>query len=118
MKTYSSIILCLAAAMIALAGCAKKDTVNTAPLEQSFKSAEPATQSSVDKTVAAIKAGDFASAGVELKTLAQNAKLTPEQQQAVKDVMGQVEKVITDGAAKVSAEAGKALDNVKQSLPK
>jgi uncharacterized lipoprotein YajG len=123
MKTYTWVCATLlVAATFVLGGC-KKDTqqqvtVNPAPLESSFQTADASTKSTADKAVAALKAGNYTEALTELKTLASNAKLTPEQQQAVKDMMAQVQKAIAGGVANVQAEGTKALDNVKQALPK
>ena len=118
MNRISWTLVAIIAAMLAFAGCAQKNAVNTAPLENSFKSAEPATSSVVDKTVAAIKNSDYAGAMAQLQTLASNAKLTPEQQQAVKDVIAQVQRAISDAASKVASGAGKSVDDLKKSLPK
>ncbi len=106
------------AAALTLVGCTKQGSVDTAALEKSFKSADPATQTSADKVVSAVKAIDYQGAMAELKTLASNAKLTPDQQQAVKDVVAQVEKALADVAAKAKGEASKAADDLKKSLPK
>jgi len=112
------------AALIGLAmvtaGCDSKqrNNVDTAPLESSFKSADAGTQSSADKAVAAIKAGNYSSALVELKTLASNAKLTPDQKQAIQDVTSQVEKAVAKVASNVKAEANKAAEDLKKALPK
>ena len=118
MKTYNGILTAIMAATLALAGCSKKTSVDTTPLETNFKTAEPATQSSADKAVAAIKASDYPAALSELGTLAKNAKLTPEQKQAVNDVLAQVQKAIADSASKAAGESGKMLDDAKKSLPK
>ncbi len=104
--------------LVAVVGCSKKSSVDTAPLESSFKSAEPATQSTVDKAVTAIKSQDYSGALTQLQTLAQNAKLTPEQQQAIKDVMAQVKQAITEQANKAAGEASKAAGDLQKSLPK
>ena len=113
------IVLTMVAAALGLVGCSKNSSnVDTAPVEKSFASAEPTTKTTADRAVSAIKAGDYTSALNELKTLASNAKLTPEQQQAIKDVMAQVQKAISDMATKVQGEAGKAVDNLQKSLPK
>jgi hypothetical protein len=118
MKTWKWMAIGIAAATLALAGCTKEGGVDTAALEKSFKSAETTVQTKADKVVAAVKAADYQGALAELKSLASNAKLTPDQQQAVKDVMAQVEKVIADLAAKAKGEAAKAADDLKKSLPK
>jgi hypothetical protein len=103
---------------LAMAGCGKQSSVDTASLEKSFKSAEAAVQTSADKAVAAIKSADYSGAMVELKSLASNAKLTPEQQQSIKDVMAQVEKLMADTANKAAGEAGQAMKDLPKTLPK
>jgi|SRR5437667_9506176 len=111
-------ILTVLMAGVVLAGCSKKSSVNTAPLEKSFASAEPANKTSADKATAAIKAGDYSGAMAELQKLASQAKLTPEQQQAVKDVLAQVQKQLSDAAANMGKSAEKAAGDLQKSLPK
>lgn len=106
------------AVTLALAGCSKQGGIDTAALETNFKSAEATLKASADKAVAAIKSADYSGAIAELKKLAQDAKLTPEQKQAVKDVVAQVEKAIADAAGKAADEAGKALKDASKALPK
>lgn len=120
MKAKSIVIpvLVVFAALFVAIGCSKQGSVDTSGIEKSFKAAEPALQTSADKVVAAVKSADYSGALAELKTLAGNAKLTPEQQQSIKDVVGQVEKAIADVAAKAKGEATKAADDLKKSLPK
>ncbi len=118
MKTYKWILVAIMVAASAIVGCSKKTSVNTAPMEQSFKSSEPAAQSASDKVVAAIKTEDYSGALTQLQTLAKNAKLTSEQQQAIKDVIAQVEKVLADTATKSGADATKAASDLQKSLPK
>ena len=101
-----------------MSGCNKQGGVDTASFEKSFKSAEATVQTSADKVVTAIKSADYSGALAELKTLATNAKLTPEQQQAIKDLMAQVEKLIADAAIKAAGEAGNAMKDVPKALPK
>jgi len=107
-----------AVALAFIGGCKNSQKVDTAPVEKSFASAEPTIKTTADKAVSAIRAGDYTSALNELKTLASNAKLTPEQQQTIKDVMAQVETAIADMATKAQGEAGKAADNLQKSRPK
>jgi hypothetical protein len=52
-----------------------------------------------------------------LKTLANNAKLTPDQQQAIQNVVAQVEKLIADIASKAAGEAGTAVKDIPKTLP-
>ena len=75
-------------------------------------------QTGADKVVAAIKSADYSGALAELKTLSSNAKLTPDQQQAIKDVMAQVEKLIADAAGKAATEVGQAVKDIPKTLPK
>ena len=117
MKTSRWIHTAIMTVTLAMAGCGKQGSVDTGSLEKSFKSAEAAVQTSADKAVAAIKSADYSSAMTELKTLASNAKLTPEQQQAIKDVMAQVEKAIADAASKAAGEANKAMKDLPKGLP-
>ena len=82
MKSSKWIVLTMVAITFVFVGCTKNSSnVDTAPVERSFASAEPTTKTTAEKAVSAIKAGDYASGLTELKTLASNAKLTPEQQQ-------------------------------------
>ncbi len=98
-------------------GCGKKSSVDTGKLESSFKSAEPATQSESDKAIAAVKAGNYSEALADLQRLAGKAKLTAEQQAAIKDVVAQVQKAMTDAANKAATDAQKAGQDLKKSLP-
>jgi hypothetical protein len=117
MKAMNWILTAMAAAALALCGC-KKSGVDTAPLEKSFSAAEPATKSSADKAVSAIKAGDYSGAMAELQKLGAQAKLTPEQQQAIKDVLAQVQKQLSEAATQVGKDAEKATKDLQKSLPK
>ena len=118
MKHCKWILTALMVAGLTMVGCSKKSGVDTAPLEKSFKSAEPAAQSSVEKAVSAIKSADYVGAVTELQKLAMDAKLTPEQQQAVQGLIAQLQKAIAETASKAAGEAGKALDDAKKALPK
>jgi hypothetical protein len=116
MKTFVSILSALV--FCVAVGCAKKEQVDTAKLEASFSTAEPASKSEVDKVVASVKSQDWAGATASLQKLAADAKLTETQKQAVKDTLEQVGKVIKDTADKAVGEANKALGDAQKSLPK
>ena len=118
MKIAQSLFVATIAAAMMLAGCSKQGSVNTTAIEQSFKSADSAIQTTAQKAVDAVKAQDYSGALSQLQTLASNVKLTPEQQQAIKDVMAQVQKVLTDTASKAAGAANKAAGDLQKSLPK
>jgi hypothetical protein len=117
MQTSKWIHSAIMALTLAMSGCSKQSSVDTALFEKTFKSAEANVQTSADKVVTAIKSGDHSGALAELKTLVNNAKLTPEQQQAIKDVMAQVQRLIADAASKVATEASTAVKDVPKTLP-
>jgi major membrane immunogen (membrane-anchored lipoprotein) len=108
MKRFAFVLVGVMAVSLALVGCGKKG-VNTSNLQSSFKSADSATQGDVDKAVSAIKAGNYSEAMTDLQRLAGKAKLTPEQQQAIKDVMAQVQQQITEAANKAAGDLKKSL---------
>ncbi len=107
----------LALAAVTLVGCSKSD-VDTSKVESSFSDAEPATKSTMEQVVTAVKAGDYAGAVAPLQTLASNAKLTPEQQQAAKDLMVQVQEQVKAAAVKAGEQAKEAMENAADSTGK
>ena len=118
MKTRLLILSSCAVLALVMFGCAKKSDVDTAKLEKSFASAEPADKSQATKVVDAVKAGDYNAALGSLKTLAQQAKLTPEQKEAIEDVTSQVQKALSQAINKAAEGGQKALEDAKKSLPK
>ena len=118
MKTTRWIHSAIMALTLAMSGCNKQGGVDTALFEKSFESAEATIHSSADKVVTAIKSSDYSGALAELKTLASNARLTPEQSQVIKDLTAQVEKLIADIASKPVEVAGNALKEIPKELPK
>jgi hypothetical protein len=117
MKTIRLLFVSIAALTFAFTGCKKSEGVDTQPLEKSFASAEPAAKSSSDKAVAAIKAGNYSEGMAELGKLAQQAKLTPEQQQAVKDTLEQVKKQLAATMEKAGDQVNKAAGDLQKALP-
>jgi len=118
MKIHHLILVAITAAAFALGGCKKASGVDTSKLESSFTSAEPATQTSVDKAVSAIKSADYTGALAELKSLAEKAKLTPEQEQAIKDVVAQLQEMVADTAKQAGEKASEAVGDLQKSLKK
>ena len=108
----------VAAAALAITGCSKSSSVNTAPIEKNFASADAATKSAADSVVASVKNADYAGALAGLQKLAADAKLTDAQKKAVSDVIDQVKSALSDAAGKAAGEAGKALEGVQKALPK
>ena len=117
MKGFTVLLVGSLLLAMPLVGCGKKGSVDTSGLESSFKSAEPTTRSDVHKAAADIKAGDYSEALAKLQRVATKAKLTPEQQRAIKDTMAAVQKQMAQMAQKAAAEAQKAGENLKKSLP-
>ena len=118
MKQYAWILTTFMAAALLFGGCAKKSSVNTGKLESSFQTAEPATKSKVDSAVSAIKSSDYPGAMASLQGLAADAKLTPEQKQAIQDVLDQLKTAMANTANQAADGAKKAMDDMKKSLPK
>ena len=118
MRIQLLLLWCFASLAFAISGCSKKPEVDTAKLENSFATAEPADKSQAAKVVDAVKAGDYNAALASLKGLSQQAKLTPEQKAAIEDVTSQVQKQLSAAISKAAEGGQKALEDAKKSLPK
>jgi hypothetical protein len=119
MKLPKIVLTTCIALTFAFVGCGgKQASVDTAPLEKSFQSADAPTKSSADSVVSEIKGANYSGAMADLTKLAQNAKLTPEQQQAIKDVLTQVQKAMADTASTAASDANKTATDLQNSLPK
>ncbi len=115
-------------ALLGLAGCSKTDSgakVDTSKVESEFSSVPASDKTDVEKAIASVKAGDFASAATSLQAAASNVKLTPAQQQALKDLLAQVQAQIgnaasktVDAAKKVGEDASKAATDATKALTK
>ncbi len=92
--------------------------VDTAKLEASFATAEPATKSNVDQAIDSIKKADYASALAQLQTTLASGKLTPEQQQSIKSVTDQLQKLAVDNLNKAADGANKAIGDMQKSISK
>ena len=107
-----SIVLIASAALI---GCGGSPA---SKVESSFASAEPSLKESAQKAVDAVKAGNYAGAAAQLQALAGNAKLTPDQQQAIKDLIADVQKQIQAKAAQAMEGAQKAMGDLQKKFGK
>jgi len=120
MKIQHLLLTLIAAAAFVVTGCKKDGTVNvdTAQLTAAFQTAEADAKAAAESVTTAIKNADYAGAVTQLKALGDKYKLTPEQQQVVKDVIAQVQKAIEAAAGKAAAEAGKAATDLASPLKK
>ena len=119
MKMHTWILSTLAACSLIAAGCGKSGgSVDAAPIEKSFASAEAPLKAAADKAVAAIKGADYSAAVSELQKLAANVKLTDDQKKAINDVLAQVQKAVAEMGNKAAGEAGKALGDAQKAIGK
>ena len=119
MNTTKYLLISLFASVLLLTGCSKQEsgaTVDTSKAESAFASADSSLKTTLDSALASVKSGDYSGAATGLQKLASEAKLTPEQQQAVKDLLAQVQAKIgsalkgaTDAGAKAVSDAQKAV---------
>src|SRR3954471_7533518 len=115
MKKYILVLVVALAGLLVGAGCEKRSTVDTSNMEKSFASAEPTTKSEADKAIASIKAGDYGAAVASLQQLAAKAKLTPEREQAVKDIIAQLKKQLNEKVEQAGEAAKKGLGDLQKS---
>ena len=120
MKIQHLLLTLIATAAIVLTGCNKNSTVSvdTAKLTTAFQSAETDAKTAVDAITTSVKNADYAGAMTQLKALGDKYKLTPEQQQAVSDVLAQVQKAIDAMAGKAAEDAGKAATDLGNAIKK
>jgi len=103
---------------LAIIGCGRKGRVSTSELRSSFKSAEPAMQTLVDKAVSAIKSNNYPEALSNLQTLAHKARLTPDQQEALKDTMAAIQVKTSSTTNKPAVEPQNQPDYLRKILGK
>ena len=115
MKTLHG-LLALLLFLGVVTGCAKKrGGIDVRPLEQSFATAETAIKADVQNAISALNKGHHSEALAYLNKVALRAKLTAEQQEAVKNTVRE----ITDLMKKKAEQAAKqASDQVKKALEK
>ena len=134
MKIHQLLLTGTIAATLALAsGCGKTESssgaaseggssasasvkVDTSKFTAAFQSAAADVKPVADAVVNAVKGADYSAAIEKLKDLGSKYKITPEQQQAVSDLLAQVQKALggaattaTEGASKAASDLGNAL---------
>ena len=88
-------------ATILVFGCSRHHGIRTGDFAASFRTADPTVKIEADAVIKYIKDGKLPDALAELQILAKRAKLSAEQQQAVKDLIQQI-------SAKMETDAKKA----------
>ena len=92
--------------------------VDTSKLTAAFQSAAADVKPVTDAVVNAVKGADYSAAVEKLKDLGSKYKITPEQQQAVSDLIAQVQKALGGAATKVTEDASKAASDIGNALKK
>ncbi len=119
MKTLLSIVAM--ALSVSISGCTKSTTreveVDTVQLEKSFDTGDAQQKSSVNKIVTSLRAKDYAGAKEELKQLASNAKLTPEQRESIEGTMKKLGSEIKETAKKVADDAKEGFNKALNKEP-
>jgi hypothetical protein len=114
MKPHHILTIAAIAVGLLVAGCNKDGSVDTSKVESTFASADATAKSEVDKIVTSLKSADYAAALEPLKKLAADVRLTPEQQQSLKDLLAQVQAKISEAAAAAAAQATDAMKKVQE----
>jgi hypothetical protein len=103
MKTINHVLLILAVATLALAGCGKsaKDTANAsnpmtgvAILQKSFPAPSPQLQASIGKIYTGVRYGEYDLPQAELDNVAADPSLNDAQKKSVGDLTEQLKKTI------------------------
>ena len=99
-------------------GCSGSPKLDAGDVATYFDKAAPDLKAEATKIVEAVKAGKPADALAAAQKLANSGKLSPEQDAAIQDIVGQLEKFIgkTGGAATKAAEG--AVKDATNALPK
>jgi hypothetical protein len=118
MKRFVWMLVVALGASLAITGCGHKGAVSTSELRSSFKSAEPAMQTLVDNTVASVKSNNYPEALSDLQVLSHKARLTPDQQQSLKNTIAAIQNKISSTTNKPAAEPHKQPDYLQKLLGK
>jgi len=121
------------AALVLASGCGKTESssspsaggsasasanVDTSKFSAAFQSAAADVKPVADAVVNSVKGADYSAAFEKLKDLGSKYKITPEQQQAVSDLIAQVQKALGGAATKATEGATKAANDLGNALKK
>ena len=136
MKTHQLLLTGTVAVVLALSsGCGKTESssgtasesgssasatakVDTSKFTAAFQSAAADVKPVADAVVNAVKGADYSAAIEKLKDLGSKYKITPEQQQAVNDLIAQVQAALGGAATKATESATKAANDLGNALKK
>jgi predicted small lipoprotein YifL len=118
MKRFAWMLVVVLVASLATTGCGNKGRVSTSELQSSFKSAEPAMQTQVDKAVSAVRSNNYPAALNDLQVLSHKARLTTDQQQVLKDTMAAIQSKISSTTNKPAIEPHQQPDYLQKLLAK
>ncbi len=104
------------AAALALAGCGGSTQVDTAKLKQSFQGAPPNAKSQVDKAIASLGAKQFAPALLALRDAVRQGPPTPEQSDALTDIIKQVQIIVAQNPKYDSPATYQAIEELDAAL--
>jgi|ERR1017187_3129045 hypothetical protein len=107
MKRFAWMLVVALGASLVITGCGHKGAVSTSELQSNFKSAEPAMRTLVDNAVAAVKSNNYPEALSNLQLLSHKARLTPDQQQSLKDTIAAIQEKTSSTTNKPAAEPPK-----------
>jgi hypothetical protein len=118
MKRLGWILVVALGASLAIIGCGHKGRVSTSELRSNFKSAEPAMQTLVNNTVAAVKSNNYPEALSNLQLLSHKARLTADQEQAIKDTIAAIQEKTASMTNKPAVEPQRNLDPLQDLMRK
>ncbi len=106
-------------ALFGLAGCSKGGgSIDTSKVESAFQSVPPVDKTEVQNAISELKAKNYPGALASLQKVAAGVNLTPEQKDAVKDLISQVQTKGLGLGEKAMAGGGDLTNQVEQGAGK
>jgi hypothetical protein len=111
MNNINTAVLTVLLSLTLATGCRKDDgAVNPQALEKNFASADPAVKPFADRAIAAAKTADYGAVVVELSRIANNDKLSADQQKVLRETLDKARKLL-------AAASPKNVDQLPMALP-